>query len=106
MNKEGGEPVIMNKANYEAFSKEACDAYLSSDGEKTIEDAVADIALREELNPQEIARICQMANTKVFLLLFKSSDDKTFEFPVADPESVIARLGAAPASEVAPKVVD
>ena len=50
-----------------------------------------DIAKREELNPDQIARVCQYANTKVFLKLFKTVNDKTLSLR-ADPEKVVRAL--------------
>lgn len=78
------------------LGQEAYEQYFSridgDDKDKLLESIITDIARREELNPDQIARVCQYANTKVFLKLFKSVNDKTFEFSVADPSEVATAL--------------
>ena len=78
--------------NYQNLSKEAVQTYFRKVGEdhnqNLLEDIIAEIAKREELNNEEIARIAQQANVKVFLKLFKATDDKTVEFDVADPKNI------------------
>jgi hypothetical protein len=53
---------------------------------------VVKIAQDENLNPHEVARVCEESNKEVFGRLYKSSDDKTFEFAVADVGRVLADL--------------
>lgn len=53
---------------------------------------VAGIAKEENLNPHEIARVAEESNKEAFLRLYKLSDDKTFEFPVADAAGVLGLL--------------
>ena len=78
--------------NYQNLSKEAVQTYFQKVGEdhdqNLLEDIIAEIAKREELNNEEIARVAQQANVKVFLKLFKATDDKTVEFDVADPKNI------------------
>lgn len=78
------------------LGEEAYERYFSridgDDKSNLLESIIVDIAKREELNPDQIARVCQYANTKVFLKLFKTVNDKTFEFAVADPEKVVRAL--------------
>jgi len=78
------------------LGEEAYERYFSridgDDKSNLLESIIVDIAKREELNPEQIARVCQYANTKVFLKLFKTVKDKTFEFAVADPEKVVRAL--------------
>ena len=80
--------------DYKALGQEAYEEYFRRiDGDDNqsgvLEDIISNIAQREELNPEQIARICQFVNTKVFLKLFKTLKDKTFEFAVADPKNII-----------------
>jgi hypothetical protein len=56
--------------------------------ENLLEEIIAEISKREELNNEEIARVTQQANVKIFLKLFKATDDKTVEFDVANPTKI------------------
>lgn len=73
---------------------------------KLLETIIADIAKREELNPEQIARTCQYANTKIFLKLFKTVNDKTFEFAVANPANVINTIQSIEAPVSAKRKID
>ena len=53
---------------------------------------IADKALDEELNSEEISRIIQMSNVKIFEKLFDATKDKTLEFDLAKPEKVKEHL--------------
>lgn len=73
--------------------------YISKNAEKILKDAGADlsvvvtkIAQDENLNPHEVARVCEESNKEVFGRLYKGSDDKTFEFSVADVNRVLTSL--------------
>lgn len=83
--------------NYEGLGDEIVDSYFknleNTDDKNILEEIIRDVAIRENLNNEEIARIIQYANTKIFLRLFKATDDKTVEFDVAVPGSVISGLG-------------
>lgn len=57
-----------------------------------LSEAVAKIASEEDLNPHEVARLCEEANKETFSRLYKDSADKTFEFKVADAERVLKDL--------------
>jgi hypothetical protein len=79
--------------------KRASPEWISKNAEKVLLDAGADltkvvtkIAFDENLNPHEVARVCEEANKEVFGRLYKSSDDKTFMFPVADASAVLGAL--------------
>ncbi len=82
--------------DYKALGKEAFEKYFQkadkTQDEGLLEEIITDIAIREELNPHEIARVAQHANTRIFLKLFRTSEDKTVEFSVADPHKVLVRL--------------
>jgi hypothetical protein len=79
--------------------KRASPEWLSKNAEKVLVDAGADltkvvtkIAFDENLNPHEIARVCEESNKEVFARLYKGSDDKTFTFSVADANGVLGAL--------------
>ena len=63
------------------------------DEQAELADIIREVALEQELNNNEINRIVQGANTKVFLRLYKATKDKTVEFDVATPEEVINSVG-------------
>ena len=69
------------------LTKEAVRSYFEME-DGNLEEIISEIAKREELNNEEIARICQQSNVKIFLRLFKATDDKTVEFDVADPNNI------------------
>lgn len=79
--------------DYKGLGNEATKRYFErmddKEGKKVLEEIIADIAKREQLNNEEIARVCQYANVKVFLRLYKATNDKTVEFEVAEPKNVI-----------------
>lgn len=76
-----------NKAVSEYFDR------LDDNGDKNLlEEIISDIAREECLNNEEICRIVQFANTKIFLRLFKATKEKTVEFDVAKPENIINNL--------------
>lgn len=76
--------------------KRASPEYISKNAQRILEESgkdltgiLAKIAQDENLNPHEVARVCEEANKEVFARLYKGSDDKTFEFKVADARRVL-----------------
>lgn len=55
-------------------------------------DVVAKVAHDENLNPHELARVCEETNKEVFRRLYKDAEDKTFEFKVADVNRALQKL--------------
>ena len=93
------------------LGEEAYERYFSridgDDKSNLLESIIVDIAKREELNPDQIARVCQYANTKVFLKLFKTVKDKTFEFGGRSRESGKSSVFAThPSESVGSKELD
>lgn len=78
--------------DYKKLSQKAVQEYFQRVGEESpenlLQDIIAEIAKQEELNNEEISRVTQQANVKIFLKLFKATDDKTVEFDVADPTKI------------------
>ena len=82
----------MDRSDYEQKADEAVRGFL--DGGAPLEDNIVSIATRDQLNPEQIKRIVEMANTSAFLEMFKrkSGDDRMVEFETASPESVIKKF--------------
>lgn len=79
--------------------KRASPDYISKNAEKILKEAgasltsvVVKLAREENLNPHEVARVCEESNKEVFGRLYKGSEDKTFEFSVADARGALAEL--------------
>lgn len=79
--------------------KRASPGWIAKNAERVLAEAgsdltpiVAKIASDENLNPHEVARVCEESNKEVFARLYRSSDDKTFEFKVADASRVLESL--------------
>lgn len=81
----------MRRADYERKADEAVQGFVNEG--VPLEKTIVKIARRDSLNPEQIRRVVEMANTGTFLELFNKTageDDRMVEFSVADPESVIA----------------
>lgn len=79
--------------------KRASPEYIAKNAEKILREAggnltsvVVKIAQDENLNAHEVARVCEEANKEVFGRLYKGSQDKTFEFNVADAKAALKEL--------------
>jgi hypothetical protein len=79
------------------YANEAADAYLN--GGVPLNDTIQKIASREDLNPEQICRVCETSNQDTFLSLFKGAEDKTFTFPLADPNEVMTSIREKEASK-------
>ena len=83
-------PLSEKRGSPDWISKNA--ARILEESGKDLTEIVAKIAHDENLNPHEVARVCEESNKQVFGQLYKSSDDKTFEFKVADAGRVLGIL--------------
>lgn len=72
------------------FAKTAADKCLA--GGVTLNEAIAKIAEKFELNPMQIQRVAEYANHEVQGKLYKQSSDKNFTFDLADPNSIIQQI--------------
>lgn len=64
------------------------------DQSQDLSGAVCKIARENDLNPDQIKRLCEAANHCVYETLFKSADDRLFDFPVADYAKIVATIHA------------
>lgn len=85
-------PLSQKVASPDYIAKNAAQILAQSGLDMT--DIVAKLAQDENLNPHEVARVCEEANKAVFASLYKSSEDKTFEFKVADANRALGVLNA------------
>jgi len=51
--------------------------------------SICKIASENELSPIQIQRVCEIANHHAYAQLFKTAEDKTFDFPLADSEKIM-----------------
>ena len=90
----------MKRKDYEKKAEEAVRSFID-DGD-TLQDSIVKIAHRDSLNPEQIKRVIEMANTGAFLELFKKTaglEDRVVDFEVADPSKTIdAFYGSHPES--------
>lgn len=76
--------------------KEAVDI-ISKDKSRDINDVLAGLCKKAELNPQEMNRVVEFSNTLRQLKLFKTAEDKTAEFDIADCKKIKEKIyGEAP----------
>ncbi len=71
---------------------EAVKAYITS--QTPLTDSVVSIARRDQLSPEQIARVVEVVNQVAYLKLLESAKDRTFEFNLADKSNVMEKLMA------------
>lgn len=69
---------------------EAVRAYLSE--KKPLTASVVALALRDNLTGEQIKRVIETVNQVAYLRLLESAEDRTFEFPLASYEDVMAKI--------------
>jgi len=74
----------------EALGNEASESYLRGNG--SLNEVVTKVANDNNLEPEEVVRVCEAANKATFLNLFETEEDKTFEFPLADSKEILAGI--------------
>lgn len=81
----------MRRSDYEKLAEKVVDA-LEDGG--SLEEGVVEVAKEKSLNPEQIRRLVELANTAAFLRLFgeTSGDDRMVDFDVADPRAVIKKF--------------
>jgi hypothetical protein len=73
-----------------SLAKQAGDAYLKEG--KALNDTIAKLADERELNPHQINRIVEETNHYVQAELYKSAEDKTFTFDLADAAKIVEKV--------------
>jgi hypothetical protein len=85
--------ILGSESKFEKYAEVAANAYLN-DG-VSLNDSIVKIAEEKELNPDQIKRVVEAANVKVFQKHFSDEDregHKDVDFDVADPKVIIRRI--------------
>lgn len=80
----------MSKAKLQYLASKASDAYLD-DGE-SLNNAVTKIATENKLNPDELSRVCELANLKTFDSAVKKAASNKVQFELADVKQIRKNL--------------
>lgn len=83
-------PLSEKRGSPDWIAKNA--AKILAESGHSLTEFVVKVARDENLNPHEVARVCEEANKDVFRRLYKDADDKTFEFKVADVNEALKAL--------------
>jgi hypothetical protein len=71
------------------WAKEASDAYIADS--TPLGDTIARIAKKQSLNPNQIQRVIELTNSITHAKLFQKEKDKTFTFPLAKLDDILAK---------------
>lgn len=82
--------------NLHKWANDAADRQV--DDNIPLTDTVFQTAKDNGLLPEQIKRICELANHRMFSRLFQSGSDKVFDFPIADHSVIIMMLQKKPDS--------
>jgi len=85
-----GELKTFGPEQFEIWGVQATDEFLKNG--VPLKDTIKKMATENSLNPKQIARIAEVANNATFLALYKTSQDKTAEFPLADTREIVTEL--------------
>ena len=55
----------------------------------SLNDSIMKIASENHLSPTQVKQVCQQANVATYESLFPTKEDKTFTFPIANPNDII-----------------
>lgn len=86
-----GSPRV-DKELLEQLGDEASSDYL--DRGIPLSESIIKIAQSRDFTPHQIQRVCEFANLKTFQELYKTSEDKTFQFDVADIKGLLNDLNS------------
>lgn len=84
----------MNSISFYLFAKQAASDYIGSS--RDLNESIAKIAGDNGLSQVQIQRVVELTNHEVNDHLRKLADDKTFVFPVASVDSVLAKMQGIP----------
>jgi hypothetical protein len=64
-------------------------------------DTVTKIAKEHDLNPDQVARLCELSNHQIYAQMFKMGDERVYDFPTADARMVILAMRHSPTEKEA-----
>lgn len=85
--------ILGSESKFEKYAEVAVNAYLNDD--ISLNDSIVKIAEEKDLNPDQIKRVVEAANVKVFQKNFSDEEregHKDVDFDVADPKVIIRRI--------------
>lgn len=85
---------LFDPARFTEFAQTAS-VYFLQNG-VSLNEGIQKVAQENALTPAQIMQVCQQANVITYESIFKTADDKTFEFPVADSKAVIEAMKVQP----------
>ena len=85
-----GELGGFGSEQFEVWGVQATDDFIKQG--VSLNDSIKKLAVDNSLNPKQIARIVEVANNAAFLALYKTAEDKTAEFPLADTKEIVKSL--------------
>lgn len=100
---------LMHPSKFTELATQARSDFLEKGVE--LSDSIVKIAQLNNLTPGQIGQVCQQANVLTYEHLFKTAEDKTFQFPLADSKKVVEKLTPAadnmtPANELMDYLTD
>jgi hypothetical protein len=72
------------------WAKEASDAFINNG--TPLGDSIAKVAKKNSLNPNQIQRVVELANSITHGRLFQKEKDKTFTFPLAKLDDILTKV--------------
>lgn len=85
--------ILGTENRFEKLAEVAANEHI--DKKVPLNDSISDLADEHELNPEQIKRVVEAANVKVFQKYFNDSEregHKNVDFDVADPKVIISRV--------------
>jgi hypothetical protein len=79
---------MLSKYDYEKLADQISEDYIKA--KTPLNQGIKVIAIKMELNPEQIKRLTESTNIKTYNKMFDSLDDKTFKFDLGDSKKVIS----------------
>ncbi len=85
-----GTALKTDPAQYQEWAQLAVSSYLENG--VSLNDSIAKVANENHLTPTQVKQVCQQANVATYESLFPTQEDKTFTFPIANPNEIIQSI--------------
>lgn len=86
--------VAITPLNFTEWAHQASRGFITSG--TPMSSSISKVASEHELSPVQIQRVCEIANHHAYQEMFKSAEDKAFEFPLAKVEDIMELLSEEP----------